>query len=82
MLGRIVSHRGRDLGTCSSILRNLDKHQTVIIYDNTDWQAGDDMARMALEILNGRQVINITPKTTIAPLYRQRLMQQDADDAY
>jgi len=58
-LGKIVTHDGGLPGLRSVLLRNLTKHQTIIIFDNT----GNNVIPLAedvLKILNGAHVIQPT----------------------
>ena len=53
--GKTVRYMGGAIGLRSHLLRNIIKHQTVIIIDNTQNEV-DNVAADALKILNGRAV--------------------------
>jgi CubicO group peptidase (beta-lactamase class C family) len=55
--GKIVWHGGGMIGLRSTLLRNVTKHQTIILIDNTQNET-DDIAKDALKILNG---VNVKP---------------------
>jgi CubicO group peptidase (beta-lactamase class C family) len=79
--GKIVFHGGHYPGIWNNFVRNIDKHQTIIIYDNTDWSGADLLSTMALEILNNEPISNVLSKRMLARIYGQTLMKQDADAA-
>lgn len=54
--GKIVSHNGSSPGIATTLLRNLRKHQTVIVLENTDNTAIMTFGINAMNILNGRPV--------------------------
>jgi hypothetical protein len=53
--GRVVRGSGGAIGLRTSLVRNITKHQTIIILDNTQNET-DDIARAVLKIINGEQV--------------------------
>lgn len=65
-LGEIVKHDGGLPGGRTMLLRNLTKHQTIIIFDNNANNVVP-LADMALKILNGEQVEK--PKKSGAKFY-------------
>jgi tetratricopeptide (TPR) repeat protein len=57
--GKIVFHGGGGIGLSSILMRNVTRHQTVIIIDNMHPQDGlfvNGMARDAMKIMNGQSV--------------------------
>jgi tetratricopeptide (TPR) repeat protein len=68
-------HGGGGMGLSAVLLRNISKHQTVIIIDNNHGQDGlfvNGMARDAIKILNGQ---NINPMgKSIASEYGKTLL--------
>lgn len=64
--GKIVYHSGAATGLSSIILRNVDKHQTVILFDNCHNNAHEN-GDLAMKLLNGEPVP--LPKYSIARLY-------------
>ena len=80
--GHIISHSGHYPGIWSAFVRNIDKKQTIITYDNKDWSGADLIARMALDILNGRPVKNILNKRSLAREYGESLKTKGPDIAY
>lgn len=60
--GKIVLHGGGGMGLSAVLLRNISKHQTVIIIDNNHGQDGlfvNSIAMDAIKILNGERVKSI-----------------------
>lgn len=53
--GKLVRSSGGAIGLRSSLYRNIDKHQTIILIDNTQ-NATDDIAKDVLKIINGQTV--------------------------
>ena len=53
--GKIVRGSGAAIGLRASLLRNITKHQTIILFDNTQNET-DDIARDVLKIINGKTV--------------------------
>jgi len=80
--GHIISHSGHYPGIWSAFVRNIDEKQTIIIYDNKDWSGADLIARMALDILNGRPVKNILNRRSLARDYGEALKTKGPDIAY
>ncbi len=65
-LGTIVYHSGAATGLSCVLLRNVSRHQTVIVFDNAHYNA-HEIATNALLILNGRQVPR--PKKSITRVF-------------
>jgi CubicO group peptidase (beta-lactamase class C family) len=53
--GKIVRGSGGAIGLRASLFRNITKHQTIIIIDNTENES-DNIARDVLKIMNGHTV--------------------------
>lgn len=81
-MGTIVSHGGHYPGIWTAFVRNISKHQTIIIYDNTDWSGADLLSTMAMEILNNKPVISNLNKKKLAQVYGQSLIQSSSDEAF
>jgi CubicO group peptidase (beta-lactamase class C family) len=81
-MGRIVSHGGHEPGIWTSMVRNLTRHQVILIYDNTDWSGADLLSLMALAILNNRPIPPLLSKRSVARVYGQTLLQQGPDAAF
>ncbi len=77
-LGQIVYHSGAATGLSCVLLRNITKHQTVILFDNTHSNA-HEVADNALKILNGDSVPR--PRKSIATLYVQALLKDGPGQA-
>jgi CubicO group peptidase (beta-lactamase class C family) len=73
-LGKIVYHGGEATGLSCILLRNISRHQTVILFDNTHSNA-HQVADTALQILNGIPVP--LPKKSVTKLYAQALLKED-----
>ncbi len=76
--GKRVSHTGGIIGLSSVLLKNVSKHQTVIIIDNVQ-NGVYDIANDALKILNGKHVS--LPKQSVAKLYGRTLMTRGIPEA-
>jgi len=77
-LGKVVYHSGVATGLSSILLRNISRHQTVIVFDNTHYNA-HEIAYNALKILNEIQVP--CPRKSIAKIYARVLLSRGADAA-
>lgn len=80
-MGKVVSHGGSYPGIMTLFLRNINKKQTVILFDNTNWSGIFFMGHMAIKMLNEIPVINLLPKKSIARIYGQSLMENGPDTA-
>lgn len=72
-IGKLVYHSGAAMGLSSNILRNVTKHQTVILFDNTHFNAHENATNIMM-ILNGKRVN--TPKKNIANIYGNILLNK------
>jgi tetratricopeptide (TPR) repeat protein len=77
-LGKVVYHSGAATGLSCILLRNISKHQTVIVFDNAHYNA-HEIASNALKVLNGVQVSY--PKKSIAKIYAKVLLSNGANAA-
>jgi CubicO group peptidase (beta-lactamase class C family) len=77
-LGKVIYHSGAATGLSCVLLRNISKHQTIILFDNTHYNAYE-VANNALKVLNGKQVT--LPKRSIAKIYSRVLLRNGADAA-
>ncbi|MEO7983260.1 MAG: serine hydrolase [Bacteroidota bacterium] len=71
--GKEIHHHGGGIGIQAMLVRNITKHQTIILFDNTKNYAFD-MAMNALDILNGK-----TPpvfKPSVAKAYGKMIVNQ------
>ncbi|SDF12869.1 CubicO group peptidase, beta-lactamase class C family [Mucilaginibacter pineti] len=74
-IGKMVYHSGAAMGLSSNILRNVTRHQTVIIFDNTHFNAHENATKLMM-LLNDQKVDR--PKRSIAKLYGNVLMTKGA----
>lgn len=77
-LGKMVYHSGAAMGLSSNLLRNITKHQTVILFDNAHFNAHENASNFMM-LLNGKKVA--MPRKSIAKLYGNSLMHQGAKAA-
>jgi CubicO group peptidase (beta-lactamase class C family) len=77
--GRTVWHAGGMRGCVTMFMRNLDKDQTIIVFDNTGSEALYKKALSAMRILNGHPPI-ATPRA-LARIYGRALMDEGEDTA-
>lgn len=77
-MGKLVYHSGAAMGLSSNILRNVTKHQTVILFDNAHFNAHENATKLMM-LLNGKKVD--TPKKSIARTYGNILMNKGAAEA-
>lgn len=73
--GKVVYHSGAAMGLSSNILRNINKHQTVILFDNSHFNAHHNAYNILL-LLNG---VNIDmPKKSLANIYGKLILKHRA----
>jgi len=77
-LGKVVYHSGAATGLSAVLLRNISRHQTVIVFDNTHYNA-HAVGTSALRILNDQSVPY--PKQNLAELYGEILVRRGAPAA-
>ncbi len=77
-MGKLVYHSGAAMGLSSNILRNVTKHQAVILFDNTHFNAHENASKIML-LLNGKDVP--LPKKSIARVYGSILLIKGAEAA-
>ena len=73
--GKMVYHSGAAMGLSSNILRNVTKHQTVILFDNTHFNAHENATKVMM-LLNGKKVD--MPQKSIVKVYGNILMNKGA----
>lgn len=76
--GKVVYHSGVATGLSSVIIRNIDRHETVILFDNCHYNA-HETGDWAMKLLNGKPLP--LPKYSIARLYGIALYQHGAATA-
>jgi CubicO group peptidase (beta-lactamase class C family) len=74
--GKIVWHAGGMQGCATIFLRNITKHQTVILLDNTSSEGLYKSGLDAMNILNDKTLLSI--KKSLAKLYGKALMGKNA----
>lgn len=74
-LGKVVYHSGAATGHSCVLLRNISRHQTIILFDNTHYNA-HAMASGALKALNSGDYPY--PKKSIASIYGKVLLKSGA----
>jgi tetratricopeptide (TPR) repeat protein len=77
-LGKVIYHSGYATGLSCILLRNVSRHQTIILFDNAHYNA-HEIASNALKVLNGLQVPY--PKKSIAKIYAKILLSNGAGAA-
>lgn len=77
-IGKMVYHSGAAMGLSSNILRNVSNRQTVIIFDNTHFNAHENATKIMM-LLNGKKVD--APKKSLAKIYGHVLMRKGAIEA-
>ena len=78
--GKIVGHTGGVPGALSILLRNIDKKQTVILFDNAFNKSLYKSGLNAMNILNNKP-ISIS-KQSLTKLYGSTLVDKDIDIAF
>ncbi|MET7257083.1 serine hydrolase domain-containing protein [Dyadobacter fermentans] len=78
ILGKTIYHSGAAVGLSCVIMRNITRHQTVIVFDNTHTNA-HAIGTKVLGILNGQSVE--PPKTSIARVYGQAISKHGVNAA-
>jgi hypothetical protein len=77
--GKIVGHTGGRYGSQTMFLRNLDKKQTVIYFDNAESEGVYRHALTAMNILNNKPPL-IQPKSLVR-IYGRALVNNGTDFA-
>lgn len=78
--GKIVGHTGGVPGALSILLRNNDKKQTVILFDNAFNKSLYNSGLNAMNILNKKTIS--TPKQSLTKVYGSILVDKDIDYAF
>jgi CubicO group peptidase (beta-lactamase class C family) len=79
--GKSVGHGGYKFGLATFYFRNLRNKQTIIAFDNT---AGSEFGRIitsSLNLLNGKEPLEIRTKKSLAIAYGTALVKQGIDAA-
>jgi tetratricopeptide (TPR) repeat protein len=74
--GKVVYHNGNATGLSCILVRNISKHQTIIIFDNIHNNNSQELAFNALKILNGIKVP--LPKKSLAAEFVRVLLKEGA----
>ncbi|WP_374445295.1 serine hydrolase [Epilithonimonas sp.] len=77
-MGKLVYHSGAAMGLSSNILRNITRHQTVILFDNAHFNAHENATKVMM-LLNSKKV-NM-PQKSIAKIYGNILYNKGAAEA-
>lgn len=72
-LGCVPYHGGSATGLSCVLIRNITRHQTVILFDNGDYRA-HEIGWHVLELINGREVE--TPRINLARIYGIALVKE------
>lgn len=78
--GKIVGHTGGVPGALSILLRNIDKKQTVILFDNAFDKSLYKSGVNAMNILNNKSIS--TPKQSLTQVYGSTLVDKGIDVAF
>lgn len=78
--GKIVWHTGGDPGVLTILLRNIDKKQTVILFDNTASTGVYENGINAMNILNNKPIV--TTKQSLTRIYGSTLVDKGIDAAF
>lgn len=76
--GQVVGHTGGLIGLSAVFMRNITKHQTVILFDNTQNRT-EDVGEDALKILNGGQAVPLAKSA--ARIYGRALVSKGIEAA-
>jgi CubicO group peptidase (beta-lactamase class C family) len=79
-LGKIVGHTGGVPGALSIFLRNIDKKETIILFDNTFNKSLYRSGLNAINILDNKSVT--TPKQSLTKLFGSTLVKKGIDAAF
>ncbi|WP_153799133.1 serine hydrolase domain-containing protein [Foetidibacter luteolus] len=74
--GKVVYHNGNATGLSCILVRNISKHQTIIIFDNIHNNNSQELAFKTLKMLNGIKVP--LPKKSLAAEYARVLVNEGA----
>jgi CubicO group peptidase (beta-lactamase class C family) len=77
--GKIVLHTGKHAGIVTIFMRNLTRHQTLVMLDNTESLGLNNTALNAFNILNGKPISVF--KKSLAKMYVNNLYKSGADPA-
>jgi tetratricopeptide (TPR) repeat protein len=79
-MGKIVWHTGGMPGCVTLFMRNLTKHQTVVVFDNTGSENLYKKGLSAMRLLNGQPALPI--RKSVMKIYGRSLMDEGADVAF
>lgn len=77
-MGKLVYHSGAAMGLSSNILRNVTKQQTVILFDNTHFNAHENATKVMM-LINGKKVD--LPKKSVSRIYGNILFNKGPVEA-
>jgi tetratricopeptide (TPR) repeat protein len=75
-VGKVVYHNGNATGLSCILIRNVSRHQTVILFDNIHYSNSGLLGFAALKMLNGIPVP--LPKKSVAAVYGRELLKRGA----
>ena len=75
LLGKMIFHSGSSPGLSCILLRNISKHQTIVLFDNTHYNA-QEIAFNAMKVLNSIPVPY--PRKSITKIYAKVLLMHGA----
>jgi CubicO group peptidase (beta-lactamase class C family) len=78
--GKIVGHTGGVPGAMSILLRNLDKKQTVILFDNTFSLSLYKSGINAINVINNKSIV--ATKQSLTKIYGRTLAEKGIDVAF
>jgi CubicO group peptidase (beta-lactamase class C family) len=74
--GKIVYHGGNATGLSCILMRNISKHQTIIVFDNIHNNNSHQIALDVLKIINGTEIVS--PRKSIAKIYGHEILEKGA----
>jgi CubicO group peptidase (beta-lactamase class C family) len=78
--GKIVGHTGGAPGALSILLRNIDKKQTVILFDNAFNKSLFRSGMNAMSILNNKPISSV--KQSLTQIYGSTMVEKGVDAAF
>jgi CubicO group peptidase (beta-lactamase class C family) len=79
-MGIIVWHAGGMPGCATLFMRNLTKHQVVVVFDNTDSESLYKKGLSAMRLLNGQPALPI--RRSLAKLYGRALIDEGEEAGF
>ncbi|HYH10628.1 MAG TPA: serine hydrolase [Thermoanaerobaculia bacterium] len=77
-VGKLMSHSGYNRGIATVFYRNLSKNQTVIAFDNTDGNSLAQKVASAVNILNGKEPLEIDSRASLTREFGATLVARGA----